>query len=289
MSATSSSPTKRLYSFDQFDVFEELGHGAYGAVYRGVDKLTKKQVAIKQVDLESDEDIAEFKNEIALLSMCNSDHITKYYGCFVKGFKLWIIMEFLPGGSLADLIVPGPFKESVISKICYELVLALNYLHETGKIHRDLKPGNILIGENFEVKIADFGVSTQLSNKLSIRNTYIGTPYYMAPEVILHQNYNFRADIWSLGITLLEIANGRPPLSEYHPMQVVYIIEKNQPPRLIGEEFSATFKDFIECCLQRDPNKRLSTKQLLKHKFCIKGSKVSIQEIAELVERRKLW
>lgn len=280
--------SSRVYSATQFNVLEELGHGAYGSVYHGVDKVTGLDVAIKQIDLESDENILEFKREITLLSTCNDDNITKYYGCFVKGFKLWIVMEYLPGGSLSDLLVPGPIRETAIVGLCRDIVLGLHYLHNSGKIHRDLKPANILVSEEGFAKIADFGVSTQLSNKLSLRTTYIGTPYYMAPEVILHHQYNFKLDIWSLGITLLELAHGKPPLYQYHPMQAVYLIEKNDPPRLIGDEFSESFKDFIACCLQRNPNERPTTKQLMKHKF-LNSAKISPEQTLKLVERKRKW
>lgn len=279
------SITKRTFSANQLTLLEELGRGSFGVVYKALDNVTSEVVAVKKIDMEnSDDDIDEIQKEIAILAACKDPRITKYYGCFVKGYKLWIIMEYLGGGSCLDLLKPGPFDEASIAIICQELLEALRYLHENGKIHRDVKAANVLISDNGDVKIADFGVATQLSNNLSRRNTFVGTPFWMSPEVIQQEDYDFKADVWSLGITALEFAKGEPPLSNYHPMKVLFLIPKNEPPKLEGR-FSEDFKDFVKQCLQKDPTKRPSVHTLLKHRFIRNAGKKS--HLVQLIQRKK--
>ncbi|ONH68158.1 Serine/threonine-protein kinase svkA [Cyberlindnera fabianii] len=277
----------RYLSANQFDVFEQIGKGGFGVVYRGIDKVTKQPVAIKQIDLEKTDSIEDLQREIKILSLCRLDQITRYHGCFLKGHKLWIIMEYLDAGSCMDLLAPGPIKEKHIAILLRELLHALCYLHENSRIHRDIKAANILLNKNGDVKIADFGVSTQLSNNLSRRNTFVGSPYWMSPEVIMEEEYNFKADIWSLGITAIELATGKPPLSHIPPMKVLFKIPENSPPRLEGEKFSEEFKDFVAHCLQMNPNSRPSAKRLLKHRFITWAGRKS--SLIELIQRREKW
>ncbi|KAK7206695.1 kinase-like domain-containing protein [Myxozyma melibiosi] len=283
----SSAVVPRALSADQFMLLEQLGNGSFGVVYRAIYKETGDIVAIKQIDLESSEDdIAEIQMEIALLSGCDSNHVTKYYGCFVNRYKLWIVMEYLAGGSALDLLKPGPFTEQQIAIVCKELLIGLAYLHSNGKIHRDIKAANILLSSDGDVKLADFGVAAQLSNNLSRRNTFVGTPFWMAPEVIRQEAYDFKADIWSLGITAIELARGEPPLSEYHPMKVLFLIPKAQPPVLEGK-FSKEFKDFVAQCLIKDHTRRPSAKQLLRHKFFRNvGNPIDLRA---LINRKEVW
>ncbi|KAA8905861.1 hypothetical protein TRICI_005221 [Trichomonascus ciferrii] len=285
VTATSSTTNRRDFSASQFTLLEELGCGSFGVVYRAMDNVLSKVVAVKKIDLEnSDDDIEEIQKEIAILAGCNNPRITKYYGCFVKGYKLWIIMEYLGGGSGLDLLKPGPFDEQSIAIVCHELLKSLEYLHDNGKIHRDIKAANVLLSSEGDVKIADFGVATQLSNNLSRRNTFVGTPFWMAPEVIKQEDYGYKADIWSLGITAMEFARGEPPLSDYHPMKVLFLIPKNDPPKLDGN-YSKDFKDFVDQCLQKDPTNRPSVRQLLKHRFIRNAGKPSY--LKELIARRE--
>ncbi|KAF9283755.1 hypothetical protein BGZ68_005108 [Mortierella alpina] len=272
---------------EEYTLLEKIGTGSFGTVYKAIHNVSKEVVAIKQINLEdSEEDISEIQQEIALLSQCDSEFITKYYGSCVKGFKLWIVMEYLAGGSCLDLLKPGPFSEDHVAIVLRELLLGLEYLHAEGKIHRDIKAANVLLSGAGDVKLADFGVAAQLSHQKSKRNTFVGTPFWMAPEVIKQAGYDSKADIWSLGITAIELARGEPPLAEYHPMRVLFLIPKAKPPSLEGD-FSRAFKEFVELCLIKNPKDRPTAKDLLKHRF-IKMAKRKI-ELQELVERYDIW
>ncbi len=221
-----------------------------------------------------------------MLSTCASPFVTQYKASYLRGHKLWIVMEYLGGGSCLDLLKPGNFSESQVAVVCRELLRGLDYLHGEGKIHRDIKAANILLSDTGKVKLADFGVAAQLSNLKSMRNTFVGTPYWMAPEVIKQECYDFKADIWSLGITAIELALGEPPHGKVHPMKVLLQIPKNPAPRLEGS-FSKDFKDFVAQCLVRDPDRRPSAKDLLKHRFIRSAGKV--ESLQELIERRQMF
>ncbi|KAL7592685.1 hypothetical protein Lser_V15G35156 [Lactuca serriola] len=268
-------------SGSRFSNIELIGRGSFGDVYKGFDKENNKEVAIKVIDLEESEDeIEDIQKEIAVLQQCRSPYITEYYGSYLHKTKLWIIMEYMAGGSVADLIQPNqPLDEMSISCILRDLLLAIEYLHNEGKIHRDIKAANILLNESGDVKVADFGVSAQLTRTISRRKTFVGTPFWMAPEVIQNsEGYNEKADIWSLGITAT-------PLADLHPMRVLFIIPRESPPQL-DEHFSRPMKEFVSLCLKKSPSERPSAKELLKHRF-IRNARKTSKLLERIRERPK--
>lgn len=273
----------------RFHSLELIGKGSFGDVFKGVDKELNKEVAIKVIDLEEAEDeVEDIQKEISVLSQCRSPYITEYYGSYLHQTKLYIVMEYMAGGSVSDLLETGPpLDEGSIACILRDLLHAIEYLHTEGKIHRDIKAANILLTANGDVKVADFGVSAQLTRTVSKRKTFVGTPFWMAPEVIQNSDgYNEKADIWSLGITAIEMAKGEPPFSDLHPMRVLFLIPKNNPPQL-DDHFSRPMKEFVNLCLKKNPAERPSARDLLKLRF-IKSARKSPKLLERIRDRPKV-
>lgn len=251
-----------------FEILDRMGEGSYGSVYKAKHKSTGKIVAIKVIPVELD--LNELMKEIAILKDCNSEYVVRYYGSYYKENDLWIVMEYCGGGSLSDLTQKGThsMKEEEIRHLTASVLLGINYLHGHKKIHRDIKAGNVLMTNSGMAKLADFGVSAQLDSTLSKRKTIIGTPFWMAPEVIQELYYDGRADIWSLGITCIEMAEGQPPYTDFKPMKAIFMIPNRPPPKLKNQSaWSSEFNDFIAQCLIKDYNHRPTAKQLLSHPF----------------------
>ncbi|KAF8564191.1 hypothetical protein P879_09407 [Paragonimus westermani] len=256
-----------------FEIICKLGKGSYGSVFKALCKTRNEIVAVKKVPVDSD--LTDIVKEISIMQQCDSPFIVKCYGSMFDSQDLWICMEYCGAGSIADIMrLRGKtLAEDEIATVLRYSLQGLDYLHQMRKIHRDIKAGNILLLNSGASKLADFGVAGQLSDTLAKRNTVIGTPYWMAPEVIQEIGYNYSADIWSLGITAIEIADGKPPLADVHPMRALFMIPSQPPPTLRKPgSWSAEFRAFVTACLAKTPEARPTAAALLQTEF-IRNSK----------------
>ncbi|PKA55570.1 Mitogen-activated protein kinase kinase kinase ANP1 [Apostasia shenzhenica] len=263
---------------NDYHLYEEVGEGVSATVHRALCIPLNEIVAIKVLDLEKcNNDLDGIRREVQTMSLIDHPNVLKAYCSFPAGHKLWVVMPYMAGGSCLHIMKfthPDGFEEPVIATVLREVLKALVYLHGQGHIHRDVKAGNILVDTNGAIKLADFGVAACMfdtGDRQRSRNTFVGTPCWMAPEVMqqLH-GYDFKADIWSFGITALELAHGHAPFSKYPPMKVLLMTLQNAPPGLDYErdkKFTKSFKEMVATCLVKDPKKRPASEKLLKHHF----------------------
>jgi len=276
-------------STDEYEDLQQLGQGATAVVFSGIHRETGKNVAIKEYKLRlgettksSDEEWADVYQELAILSKCRNNNVVELLGMYVHQLdRVWAVMTYCIG-SAADVFnhFKRPFREPEIAAMAYQVLNGMKYLHASKIVHRDIKCGNILISEDARAVISDFGVSRDLTTSRSGRcHTFVGSPYWIAPEVITimatgEGHYTYTADVWSFGITLIEMATTKPPLFEMNAMSALYNIPDNDPPQLPPDtprsRWSAAFRDMLECCLVKDPHQRPSARELCRHPMVLR-------------------
>lgn len=274
---------------EQIELLVQVGEGAYGTVHKALVRKSGIVCAVKRVPYE--EDMDDVIQEITHMRGCDSEYIARYFGHYISSAdrKLWIVMELCEGGSVNDMmkILRRPLEEDAASCIMRDSLKGLAYLHSQNKIHRDMKSGNVLLNQQGHAKLADFGVSGQLSENVSKRNTVIGTPFWMAPEVIEEVGHDTKCDVWSLGITAIEITEGKPPYGSFHPMRAIFMIPTRPPPTLQQpDDWSPEYSQWIARCLVKKPDERANCEELLEHPWIQKSSKHSV--VVELLDEARL-
>ncbi|MBW0476180.1 hypothetical protein O181_015895 [Austropuccinia psidii MF-1] len=299
-SANSSAVLQHIQSLrdvpveEIFTKLDIVGKGAYGAVYKGIHNATGTVLALKVINLDTaEDDMIEIQREVALLSQLrDSDrhNCIGYHGCYFYQTELWIAMDYASGGSIRTLLKPGKIDEKYAQLIIRETLIGMNYIHHQDIIHRDIKSANILLTNSNRIVLCDFGIAAPLQSTNHKRSTFIGTPYWMAPEVITDGRlYDTKADIWSLGITLYEILNGNPPFSDLTPAKVILKIPRSQPAKLEGNQFTNAVKEFLAACLIDEPNDRPSAEELMKHKWIKSIAKAPLSPLKDLTLRYSRW